>query len=75
MANGVITIRAMAHLQNAIVTGGTLLDKSRAMMKFPDQSAVAIKAKKYPKICFSRDVWVSNLYKFKSLKVTKKRMH
>lgn len=45
-AKGVITIKATAHRQNAILTGGILPERSRATIKFPDQNAVANKANK-----------------------------
>ena len=47
-AKGVITIKAIDHRQKAIVIGGILLERYLAIMKFPDQIAVASKAKIYP---------------------------
>jgi len=49
-AKGKNTITATTHLQNARLIGGMLSLRPRAMIKLPDQRAVALMAKKYPKI-------------------------
>jgi hypothetical protein len=49
-AKGKNTITATAHLQKARLIGGMLSLRPRAMIKLPDQIAVATRAKKYPNI-------------------------
>lgn len=49
-ANGKNTTTATTHLQKARLIGGILSLRPRAMIKLPDQIAVAQMAKKYPKI-------------------------